>query len=214
MNEEIIVWTLQTKTGKFGFVIPDERDYFGGDFFVVPSNFNGANDWDRVEARELMKSKWKKPEAKIIKVLSWVNKIEKKEKSNSNDVIKVVEGIYSWWDWNFGFIDVEWQEKWFFVYWHKKNWARDGDKVKADIIIFKDKEEAIVTEIIWGQAEELLEWVFRDNDRFWFVVTDNWSWDIFIAGSRKWSAQNWERVEVRIIKRWGKNPEGVITRVL
>lgn len=216
MKEEVIIWKLQAKAGKFGFVIPEDRDYYGGDFFVLNSNFNGANDWDKVEARELAKSKWKKPEVKIIKVLSWVNKTVKSEKNNSNswDVVKVVEWIYSWWDGNFGFIDVEWQEKWFFVYGHKKNGARDGDMVKADIIIFKDKEEAIVTEIILGQQEELLEWVYRDNDRFWFVVSDNWEWDIFIAGSRKGYAQNWDRVEVKVIKRWGKNPEGVITRVL
>jgi len=85
--------------------------------------------------------------------------------------------------------------------------------VKADIIIFKDKEEAIVTEIL-GKEDELLEWVYRDSDRFWFVVTDNNNWDVFIAGSRKADAQNWDRVEVKIIKRWGKNPEWVITRVL
>jgi len=215
MSEELIIWKLQAKAGKFGFVIPDDREYYWGDFFVLNSNFNGANDWDRVEARELAKSKWKKPEVKIIKVLSWINKAEKKPKidSNSSDVVKVVEWIYSWWDGNFWFIDVEWQEKWFFVYGHKKNWARDWDMVKADIIIFKDKEEAIVTEIL-GKEDELLEWVYRDSDRFWFVVTDNNNWDVFIAGSRKADAQNWDRVEVKIIKRWGKNPEWVITRVL
>ena len=114
---------------------------------------------------------------------------------------------------NFWFIDIEGQQKWYFVYWNKKAWAIDWDTVKAEIIMFKDKEEAIVIEIL-SKEDEIKQWVFRDNEKFWFVLSNDDSWDIFIAGSRKWNAQNWDKVEVKIIKRWGKNPEGIIIKVL
>ncbi len=210
MRKETIIWKLQLKSGAFGFVIPDDRDYFWGDFFVNKNNFNGANDWDRVEARQLEKSKWKKPEAKILKVLSW--KWKKVEKSK-NEVIRVVEWIYSSGDGNFWFVDIPWQENWYFVYGHKRNWAIDWDKVRADVIEFKGKDEAIVTEIL-EQEEEILIGVYKDNDRFWFVIPDDNSGDIFIAGSRKWWARDGDAVEVKIIKRWWKNPEGVVKKVI
>jgi len=128
-------------------------------------------------------------------------------------VIKVVEGIYSGWDGNFWFVDVPWQEKWFFVYGKKKNGARDGDKVRAEIVKYNGKEEAIVVKI-FEQEEEILEWVYTDNDRFGFVLPDDRSDDVFIAGSRKWEAQHRDRVKVKIIKRWGKNPEWLIIEIL
>ncbi len=86
------------------------------------------------------------------------------------------------WYW---FIDVEGEEKEYFVYGKKKYYAKDWDKVKAKIVMFNWKQEAIVTEIL-DQQEEVLEWVFKDNDRFWFVLPDDRSWDMFITGLRKW----------------------------
>lgn len=209
MKQEKIIWKFQSKTWKFGFVIPDDRSYYWWDFFVNIINFNHANDWDKVEALEIENSKWKKPEAKIVKVINWTDN----QKKGSKEVIKIIEGIYTWWNWNFWFIDVEWQKKWYFVYWDKKNWAIDWDKVKAEVIMFKGKEEAIVKELLW-QEVEIIEWIFKDNDRFWFVIPDDKSGDIFIAGSRKWEASNWDKVNVKIIKKWWKNPEWVIVKVL
>lgn len=206
-KKEIIVWKLQAKSWSFGFVVPDDREYWGGDFFVNKKHFNGAVDWSKVEAEQLDTARWKKPEAKILRVFTW--KYEDKKPA----VLRVVEWIYSWGKWNFWFIDVEGEEKWFFVYWHNKKSAIDGDKVKAEIIEFKDKEEGIVIEVLW-QEEEILSWEYRDNEKFWFVLPDDRSSDIFIAGSRKWEAQDRDMVEVKIIKRWGKNPEWVIVRVL
>ena len=89
---------------------------------------------------------------------------------------------------------------WSTGYWKKKNWAEDWDSVKAEVTDFNWKPEAIVIEIMW-QKQELLEWVFKDNDRFGFVLPDDKSWDIFIAWSRKGEAEEWDRVEVNIIKR-------------
>jgi len=205
---ELMKWKFQAGEN-FGFFIPDDREYYWGDFFVNKHNFWDAKNGDRVEARELKKYKWKKPEAKIINVL-WKNVVKKP---------KYVEWIYSWWDGNFGFIDVEGMEKWYFVYGKKKNGARDWDKVKAEIVDFKGKKEAIVVDIL-GSDEELLIWKFSDKDSFWFVVPEKnadkkWTtWDVFIAGSRKNGAHDWDKVEVKIIKRHWKNPEGIITRIL
>lgn len=210
MRKEKITWKLQAGSWAFGFVIPDDRDYWGWDFFVNKKDFNWAKDWDKVEAQILEKAKWKKPEAKITMILWW----EKKEKkSDKAEVLKTVEWIYSSWEWNFWFVDVEWQEKWFFVYWKKKYYAKDWDKVRAEVVEFNWKEEAIVVEVL-EQEEEVLEWTYRDNERFWFVIPDDSEWDIFIAWSRKNWAREWDKVIVKIIKRRGKNPEGVIKEIL
>lgn len=193
----------------FGFFIPKDRWLYWWDFFVNKKNFWKAKNWDTVDAIELDNSKWKKPEAQIIKIYWTENKI----------IQKYIEWIYSWWDWNFGFIDVEWQEKWYFVYWNKKKWAKDWDKVKAEIITFKWKKEAIVIEILQNKSEIII-WKYLDKDNFWFVIAEKniwkkWTtWDIFIAWSRKNWAKNWDTVEVEIIKKWKKNLEWIITKIL
>jgi hypothetical protein len=66
---------------------------------------------------------------------------------------------------------------------------------------------------LWTSEEKLI-WTYKDNEKFWFVLPDDKSWDIFIAGSRKAWAVDWNKVEVKIIKRWGKNPEGVILKII
>lgn len=206
MRKEDIIWKFQLKSGHFGFIIPEDRAYWGWDFYVDKKYFNGAEDEQKVRAREIPGGRWKKPEAKILEVLT------RKPINKKAEVLKQVEGIYSGGDGNFWFIDVPGQEKWFFVYGKKKNGACDGDKVKADIIMFKWKQEAIVTDIL-SSDDEIQEWIFKDNDRFGFVLWENGSPDIFIAWSRKWGAQDGDRVSVKIIKQWAKNPEGLILDV-
>ncbi|QFR38979.1 hypothetical protein A9Q91_01965 [Candidatus Gracilibacteria bacterium 28_42_T64] len=189
----------------YGFVIPDDREEFGGDFFVNKDNMKDAKTGDRVEARPMKYAKGKKPEAKILRVLTNLQpKVAKTE---------IVEGVYSGGDGNFGFIDIEGGEKGYFVYGKKKNGARDGDRVKAELVDFKGKKEAIVVEILESD-EELLVGKYKDNDQFGFVLPDDKSGDIFIAGSRKGGASTGDRVEVQIIKRGGKNPEGVVRRIM
>lgn len=224
-ENEIMVGKFQWGEN-FGFFIPTDRDYYGGDFYVRKENFWLAQDWDKVEARELVVLKWKKPEAKIIKAF-WREPIKKPV---------FIEWIYSGWDGNFGFIDVEWNDKGFFVYGKKKNWARDWDKVKAEIVDFNGKKEAIVVKI-FKTEEEIVVWKYVDKDSFWFVIPEKtppltspyqggglaqkekedkkWTTnDIFIAWSRKNGASNGDRVEVQIIKKWGKNPEWLVKRIL
>jgi exoribonuclease R len=204
--EALVVGKFQ-KNAHFGFVIPEDRDDQGGDFFVHADNMKGAEDGDKVECRPLKNYKGKKPEAKIINVLNG------KAAQRAASVKKIVEGIYSGGDGNFGFIDVEGQDKWFFVYGNKRNGAKDGDNVKAEIIEFKWKDEAIVIEVV-SSSQEMLVGEYRDNGKFGFVLPDDNSGDIFIAGGRKNWAEDGDEVEVKIIKRGGKNPEGVIERVL
>lgn len=204
--ENLIKWKFQ-KNAHFGFVIPEERVDFGWDFFIHKDNINGAEDGDNVECRPLKKYKGKKPEAKIINILNG------KAAQRANSVKKIIEGIYSGGDGNFGFIDIQGQEKWFFVYGNKRNWARDWDNVRAEIIEFKWKDEAIVIEVL-SSSEEILVGEYRDNGRFWFVLPEDNSGDIFIAGWRKNWAEDGDEVEVKIIKRGGKNPEGVIEKIL
>jgi exoribonuclease R len=204
VEKKLMYWKFQGWES-FGFFIPEDRDLYGWDFYVTKENFGLAQDWDKVEARELKKFKWKKPEAKIITVY-W--------RSPQKNQVKYIEWIYSGWDGNFGFIDIEWNEKWFFVYWKKKNWAKDWDKVKAEIVDFNGKKEAIVVKI-FKTEDELVIWRYKDNDKFGFVLPDETkNNDIFIAWSRKNWASNGDMVEVKIIKKWGKNPEGVIVRII
>ena len=204
---EIITWKLEVKSDRYGFFIPDERSYYGGDFFVNPKNFGGAVDRNRVRAETLINTKGKKPEVKIIEVLTG------KPKTPERKVLKTVEGVYTWGDENFWFVDVEGQEKGYFVYGKKKNGAKDGDSVRADIVEYNGKEEGIVVEILSGETT-LLTWKYSDNDKFGFVLPDDKSGDIFIAGSRKADAENGDTVTVKIIKQWGRRREGVIVEVL
>lgn len=200
----LMYWKFQAWEN-FWFFIPEDRDYYWGDFYVSKENFWLAQDWDKVEARELKKFKWKKPEAKIITAY-W--------RSPQKNQAKFVEWIYSWWDWNYWFIDIEWQDKWYFVYWNKKGDAKDWDLVKAELVEFKWKTEAVVVKVLKSD-DELLVWRYQDRDRFGFVIPDeNKNEDIFIAWSRKNWAKDWDIVEVKIIKKTWKNPEWIIKRIL
>ncbi len=197
-----IVWRFKSY-GNFWFLIPEDRDYYWWDFYINKKNFSLAEDWDKIEWKEI-KTKWKKPEVKIVRVF-W------KEAPVKQDFI---EWIYSSWDGNFWFIDVEWLSKWYFVYWDKKNWAKDWDKVKAELVDFKWKKEAVVVKIFQDEFETVIG-RFKDNDRFGFVIPDEWkNNDVFVPWPRKNWARNWDIVEAKIIKKWWKNPEGFIIKIL
>ena len=209
-----VLWKFQCKKGDFGFVIPDDRADWGGDFFVHQKNFNWATDGKRVAAEVMDRDSGKKPEAKILEVFSGKNKEEDFGKVKKERIVeKTIEWIYSGWDGNFWFVDVEGESQGYFVYGLKKNGARDGDTVRAEVSDFNGKPEAVVVEILWNEWEVLVG-KYSDNDKFGFVQPDDKSGDIFIAGSRKWYAKDGDRVGVKIIKRWGKNPEGLIINVL
>ncbi len=210
---ERILWKFQCKKWDFGFLIPDERDYWGGDFFVHQKNFGWAEDGQRVAGEMMDRASGKKPEAKIVEVFGSKKAEAKKAEAKKYEALKVVEWIYSGWNGDFWFVDVEGQEQGYFCYGLKRNGAIDGDRVKADIKKYNGKEEAIVTEIL-PPMTLLLSGKYTDNDTFGFVKPDDKSDDIFIAGSRKAEAKTWDRVEVKIIKSGGRRREGIIEKII
>lgn len=205
-----ILGKFQCKKGDFGFVIPDDRSEWGWDFFVHQKNFCGAEDGQRVAAEILDRNSGKKPEAKVVEVFG----SKKQEAAKKYEAVKVIEGIYSGGRGDFGFVDVEWEEQGYFVYGLKKNGAKEWDLVRADVKMYNGKEEAIVTEIMGIEDFEIKTGIFSDNDSFGFVKPDDKTDDVFIAGFRKADAKNGSKVEVKIIKKWGRRPEGVIVKVL
>lgn len=204
-----ILGKFQCKTGDFGFVIPDDRADWGGDFFVHKKHFYGAHDGQRVAAEILERVSGKKPEVKIIELFAK----KRADDVKKYDVLKTVEWVYSWGNGDFGFVDVAWEEEWYFCYGLKKNGAQEGDRVRADIKRYNGKQEAVITEILeWNS--EIVVGKYSDNDKFGFVKPEEKWVDIFIAGSKKAEAQNGDKVEVKIIKKWGRRPEWVILKVL
>jgi exoribonuclease R len=208
--KETIIWKFQAWE-HFGFLIPKNRDFYGGDFYVRKKNFWEAKDGDKVEWVEI-KSSWKKPEVRVIKVISSSSTSSSAVRENGkNTNQEFIEWIYSAWDGNFGFIDVEWQEKWYFVYWDKKWKAKDWDKVKAQIVEFKGKKEAIIVKVFKNEFETTT-WIFKDNGGFGFVITEKQG-DIFIPWMKKNGANDWDKVEVKITKMWKKNKEGIVIMI-
>ena len=204
-----ILWKFQCKNTDYGFVIPDDKDIWGTDFFVYSKNFAWAIDGQRVAAEICERVTGRRPEAKIIEVFSGQKNDEKKY-----EAIKIIEGVFSWGRGDFWFVDLLWEEQGYFCYGLKKNGAKDGDRVRAEIKKYNGKEEAIVVEILKEEELGRLTWVYSDMQKFWFVKPDDKSEDIFIAGSRKENAIDGNRVEVRIIKTWGRRREGMIEKVL
>lgn len=207
---ERILGKFQCKKWDFGFVIPDDRADWGGDFFVHKKHFNGALDGQRVAAEIMDRISGKKPEARIIEVF-WNKKAENAKKY---EPIAVVEGVFSGGNGDFWFVDVPGREEGYFCYGLKKNGAKDGDRVRADIKKYNGKDEAIVTAILESVENEVLTGKYLDNENFGFVKVSWEKDDIFIAGSRKAEAVDGDSVEVKIIKRGGRRPEGIITKVL
>ena len=191
------------KYANFWFIIPDNRDSYWWDFFVNKNNWKEAEDWDLVVWHILAKTKWKKPEAKIVHI--WKEKPAKP---------KVITWIYSEHKWDFWFVDVEEDKKWYFVFKKDIAWAKDWDKVEADLKIFKWKKQAVIRKILKDDTP-LIIGKYKDEWKFWFVIPDNWSYksDIFVAWAKKLEAKTWDKVWVQIIKHWWRRPEWVIREI-
>ena len=191
------------KYKNFWFFIPDKRDMYWWDFFVNKHNDKDAADGDKVIASELLKSKWKKPEAKIIEVL-WRTPAGTKSKQSN-----ICTWIYIQTTPEFWFIEVPGKEKGYFVHSSKKWGAKNGDKVKAELANYNGKKEWIIVEVL-SSHEEIIEWELKDNGDFWFVFTKKWHDDIFISASNYNGAKNWDIVQVQVTKTTGKKPEGIV----
>jgi ribonuclease R len=216
-DKKIIIWRFDKKES-FGFLVPLDKKIIKGDFFVSLKNSNNAEHWDLVEAEEIINKKWKSREAKIIKILE--QKKERKstiEKNIEQDDLDVVEWIFSQWKWDFWFIDVEWIEKWFFVFSNNKKWALDWDRVRAKVKTFNWREEAEVIKIIERKTDLIVwEYVPWKNNNFGFVLPHNpfIKNDIFVPGKFSMDATAWDIVGVLVTKWEWKSPEWVIKQII
>ncbi len=231
-KNNVIIWKFDKKE-KFWFLIPDDKNTYKTDFFVASRYFNGAENWDIVEALEIRGRWWKSKEAKILNIIEKnksffddSRKFKNNKKFDQNHENTIV-WIYSQWKWDFWFIDVEWIEKWYFVFAQNKNWAMDWDKVEAFVKTFKWKQEAEVIKVI-ERKQELIVWEFLPSkwNNFWFVIPRNrppltppyqgggWIPDIFVPWKYFSDAQKWDIVWVHVTNWTGKNPEWEIKEIL
>lgn len=120
---------------------------------------------------------------------------------------------------DFWFVDVEGQEKWFFVYPKNMGGAFDGDEVEAVLKVFNRRKEAVITKVI-KRADRILVGTIQLVKDFAFVVLDNPAFqkDVHISNKKlaklKGQLKNWDKVAIKITAWEGKNPEGSIFEIL
>ena len=120
---------------------------------------------------------------------------------------------------NYWFIDIEGQEKWYFVYPKNILDAMSWDQVEAYVKVFKWRKEAVITKII-KRDDRTLVWTLQLNKWFAFVVLDNLSFkkDVYISKDKlkkiNIPVNHLDKVAVKISKWDGKNPEWYIVEVL
>ncbi len=151
------------------------------------------------------------------KTSRYKNYIKKQE--DYSDLEKIV-WVYSGSKNNdFWFVDVEGQEKWYFVYPKNLNGALDGDEVEAVIKVFNRRKEAVITKVI-KRADRILVWKIELVKDFAFVVLDNPAFkaDVHISNKKlskyKDQIKNWDKVAIKITAWEGKNPEWSIFEIL
>lgn len=139
---------------------------------------------------------------------------EERDESASQNVQKIV-WIYHQWKWDFGFVDLEDEKKWFYVFLRNRNTAIDWDQVEAVVKHFKWRDEAVIVKIL-KRAEHVFIWTYEISKNFWFVRVDSGlvQNDIFVAWVNSLRAKNGDKVIVKIIKWERKNPDGKITEIL
>lgn len=186
----------------YWFVKPFDRK-FNGDFFVAGTNSKDAESWDIVAFMPLVKKSGKKPEAKVLKILK--SGAPKKEE---NFTWQTVEWILNITKTGHFFVDIEGEEKGYYVFSKNKLNALPWDKVKASVKNFKWRDEASVIKVLerWNKP---IVGEYVDCWNYWFVLAENEVWaDIFVTASDSKKAVNWEKVWV-VIKEWklgDKNP--------
>lgn len=119
---------------------------------------------------------------------------------------------------DFWFVDVEWKEKWYFVYPKNLWWAFDWDEVEAIIKTFNGRKEAVITKVL-KRADRILVWTIELKNKFAFVVLDNslFKKDIFLSYKKLEHIKNvksWDKVAIKITRWDWKSPEWRIIEVL
>lgn len=142
-----------------------------------------------------------------------------KKEEDYSDLEKIV-WVYSGSKNNdFWFVDVEGQEKGYFVYPKNLNGALDWDEVEAVIKIFNRRKEAVITKVL-KRADRILVWKIELVKDFAFVILDNPAFkaDVHISNKKlskyKGQIKNWDKVAIKITAWEGKNPEWSIFEIL
>lgn len=117
----------------------------------------------------------------------------------------------------FWFIESKEYEEHIFVFWENKLSALDKDEVKAKIVSYKWRKEAIVTKIM-KRSDSIVIWEFIKAKKweYGFLVPFNpaLKQDIFLPWKfTKW-AKDKEILAVKIVKRDWKKPEWRVMKVL
>lgn len=203
-----IIWIFQD-AGKFGFVIPNDKTTEKSDFFIAWPNIWWAENWDLVEVEVLEKSNWKNKEARIVSIV-------KKVTENKSDESNIIWTFAQAENWEFGFVDVEWKDKWYYVFPANKAWAFNWDLVEAKVKIFNWRPEAEIVRII-ERKKNLIVWsytIWKGN--YWFVIPKDKRIknDVFVATTNALWAHEWDVVWVEITKWSKKNPEWVIKEII
>ncbi|RKW23321.1 ribonuclease R [Candidatus Gracilibacteria bacterium] len=193
----------------YGFVIPNDKREYKGDYYINQRNTFGAKNGDLVEIEVLKTNRGKSKEAKIVNILSSDLKTEKKGET--------IVGIYSQArDGEYGFIDVIDLPKGYFVHPKNKLTVMDGDTVEAIVKTFNGRQEAEILRII-ERKKGLLVGVYKPaKGNFGFVIPKdkNIKNDIFVASTNAFGARDGDIVGVELTKFSGKNPEGVIKEII
>lgn len=170
---------------------------------------------------------------------NYKEKTFKETNSSKNTVVWIYNPAKNW---DFWFVDLEAENKGYFVFSFNKKDALPWDKVEAEVKEFKWKDEAVVLRVLersnnvfiwqfkavkkkkenWSNKKQDFRWKNKfkwKNDRdftFWFViVNDNrFSKDIFISWKNLKNVQDWDIVWVKILKFDSKSPEGEIVEVI
>ena len=128
---------------------------------------------------------------------------------------------------DFGFVDIEGQEKWYYVHGFNKKDALPWDKVLAELKTFRWKDEAVIKKVL-QRSNKIFIWTFQEwkkqiskrNNKefisFGFVIVrdDNFKVDIFIPWKYIKNAKTWDLVWVKIISWDKKAPNWKIVKVL
>ena len=149
------------------------------------------------------------------------NKPKSRIKNYSKDFSKVEEKIIWKYSQNknndFWFVDVEWIEKWYFVYPKNSWWALDWDEVEAVLKTFNGRKEAVITKVL-KRADRILVWTIELKNKFAFVILDNplFKKDIFLSYKKieHTKVNNWDKVAIKITRWDWKSPEWRIIEVL
>ncbi|MDD5770074.1 MAG: ribonuclease R [Candidatus Gracilibacteria bacterium] len=170
--------------------------------------------------KNIKKSSFQKEEKKpFLKPKSDRYKNYSKKDEDYSNLEKII-GVYSQSKNNdYGFVDVDGQEKGYFVYPRNLNSALDGDQVEAVLKIFNRRKEAVITKII-TRADRVLVGTIELVKDFAFVILDNPAFknDVHISNKKlskfKGLVKNGDKVAIKITLWEGKNPEGSIIEIL